>query len=76
MKLKCGMNVQDVQAVAQRDIEQSDVARDWSTHAIRDGRTELWLGFPEGKLKWSQVLWAQKMMKMASYQRRNLCGSE
>lgn len=73
-QLRCGMSVEDVRSIARREVEQRDVPRDWSTHAIRDGRTDLWLGFPEGRLRWVQVLWAQKMMKMAMYQRRDLCG--
>lgn len=73
-RLECGMSVEDVSSIANRDVEQRDIPRDWSTHAIRDGHTDLWLGFPDGKLRWAQVLWAQKMMKMAMYSRVDLCG--
>ena len=74
-RLECGMSVEDVRRIAGRDVEKMDAPRDWTTHLIRDGSTDLWLGFADGKLKWSQVLWAQKMMKMAMYQQRNLCSS-
>jgi hypothetical protein len=73
-RFQCGMSVEDVRKIAGRDVEQRDVPRDWSTHAIRDGSTDLWLGFPDGKLRFTQVLWAQKMMKMAMYSRIDLCG--
>jgi hypothetical protein len=44
-RLTCGMTVDEVRTIAGRDIEQRDVPRDWSTHAIRGGGTDLWLGF-------------------------------
>jgi hypothetical protein len=73
-RLTCGLTVDEVRNIAGRDIEQRDVPRDWSTHAIRGGGTDLWLGFENGKLRWSQVLWEQEMIKMAMYSRRDLCG--
>lgn len=73
-RLQCGMSVEDAGRIAGRDIEKSEVPRGWSTHVIRGGRTELWLGFPEGKLRWVQVLWAQRMTRMAMYDRIDLCG--
>jgi hypothetical protein len=72
-RLECGMSVEDVRNIAGRDIQHMDVPRDWTTDLIRDGSTDLWLGFQDGKLTSVQVLWAQKMMKMAMYQRRDLC---
>ena len=74
-RLTCGLTVDEVRSIAGREVEQRDVPRDWSTHAVRKGRTNLWLGFQAGKLRWSQVLWEQKMMKMAMYSRRDHCGS-
>jgi hypothetical protein len=73
-RLTCGLTVEEVRSIAGREVEQRDVPRDWSTHAVRDGRTNLWLGFQDGKLRWSQVLWEQKVMKMAMYSRHDLCG--
>jgi hypothetical protein len=73
-RLTCGLTVDEVRSIAGRKVEQRDVPRDWSTHAVRDGRTNLWLGFQDGELRWSQVLWEQKMMKMAMYSRRDHCG--
>jgi hypothetical protein len=73
-RLQCGMSVTEVRSAIGRNPEQLEVPIDWATHLIRDGSTDLRLGFPQGKLRWVQVLWAQKMMKMASYQRADLCG--
>ena len=73
-RLTCGLSAEEVGSIAGREVEQRDVPRDWSTHAVRDGRTSLWLGFQDGKLRWSQVLWEQKVMKMAMYSRHDLCG--
>ncbi len=73
-RLQCGMTVAEVRITIGKDITALDVPRDWTTHMVRDGSTDLWLGFPEGRLRWVQVLWAQKMQVMAMYQRRDLCG--
>jgi hypothetical protein len=73
-RLSCGLTADDVRSISGRDVQHLDVPRDWTTHLIRDGSTDLWLGFVDGKLRWSQILWAQKMMKMAMYSRRDLCG--
>jgi hypothetical protein len=74
-RLTCGLTVDEVRSIAGR-IQEFDVPRDWTTHVVQYGSTELWLGFVDGKLRWSQILWAQKMMKMAMYSRRNLCGRD
>ena len=73
-RLQCGMTIDQVHAIAGRKIVALDVPRDWTTHMIRDGSTDLWLGFSDGKLRWAQVLWAQKIERMAMYQRVDLCG--
>jgi hypothetical protein len=72
-QLTCGMLPEQVEQLSGRRVEVRDVPKDWSTHVISDDRTELWLKFDEGKLRYVQVLWAQKMMKMAMYSRRSLC---
>ncbi len=73
-RVRCGMSVADVRTITGRNPEQLDVPIEWTTHLIRDGSTDLRLGFPQGKLRWVQVVWAQKMMKVAMYQRADLCG--
>lgn len=75
-RLECGMAVEQVQRLSSRPLEAMEVPRDWMTHFIRDNATDLWLGFDQGKLRWSQVAWAARMMKMATYQRVDHCGGQ
>ncbi len=74
--LECGMAVQQVRALSTRPLQQMEVPRDWMTHFIRDNDTDLWLGFEQGKLRWSQVAWAVRMTHVATFQRVDLCGSD
>lgn len=72
--LKCDMNMQTVSSFSKLPIEKLDAPRAWMTHIIRDDQTELWLGFKNEKLKWAQIAWAEKMMRIATFQRIDLCG--
>lgn len=72
-QLKCGMSVKDVETVSQKTVQTMEVPRGWVTHFLRDGSTDVWLGFRDDKLESVQVAWAEKMMKMATYQRIDLC---
>lgn len=69
----CGMTIAEVQALTNKYLQEMEVPRDWMTHLIRDDETDLWLGFENGKLRFIQVAWMQKMMKVATYQRVDLC---
>ena len=71
--LQCGMSIEEVQDLTSKKIIKQDVPREWVTHLIRDNNTDLRLGFKNGKLYAVQIAWAQKMMKIATYQKVNLC---
>jgi hypothetical protein len=73
LKLACNMSPQEVEKISGRDLVKLEAPREWATHYIRSGSTDLWLIFKDEKLKSVQVAWAEKMMKMASYQRMDLC---
>lgn len=75
-QVRCDMSLNDVGVLVDRPVQKMEVPRGWMTHLVRDGNTELWLGFEENKLKWLQVAWAAKMMRMATYQRVDMCGLE
>ena len=72
-QLKCDMSLAQVQSLTSRDVHAEDAPRRDMTHYIRDGSTDVWLVFDNDKLKSAQVLWAQEMMKYASYQQIQLC---
>jgi hypothetical protein len=72
--VKCNMTVAEVEALAGKKILKESVPRADMTHYIRDDGTDVWFVFEGDKLKSVQILWAHKMMKYASYQRKNLCG--
>jgi hypothetical protein len=67
------MSVSEVERLAHRKLIEEDSPRAEMTHYIRDGSTDVWFVFSDDKLKSVQVLWAEKMMRYASYPRRILC---
>ena len=74
-RLKCGMSVDQARSAIGKDVAAMDVPREWTTHIVREGDTDLWLGFQDGKLRWIQILWATGTKEMAMHQRQDLCGS-
>jgi hypothetical protein len=72
-QLKCDMSLAQVQSLTSKDVNAEDAPRKDMTHYVRDGSTDVWLVFENDKLKSAQVLWAQEMMKYASYQQIQLC---
>lgn len=74
LKLQCDMDMNTVTSLSDLEISELEYARDWNTHVIYNGRTELRLGFVDGQLKWTQVAWPEKIMKIASYAVIDLCG--
>jgi hypothetical protein len=72
-KLRCGMSTAEVQALAKRTIEPLD--RDWGTHFIRDGSTDMWLTFDRGQLKAYQIAWVRPLTVVESNPRVDLCSS-
>ena len=77
-EVKCGMSVEGVQALTRRPVEKVEVPRKLTTHIIRDDftGTDLWLGFNDNKLQYVKVLWAYKIMKMASFSRVDIYNNE
>ena len=73
-KLRCGMSVKEVEKLTQKTVIEMDSPRVWRTHMISSGNTDVWLIFREGKLESVQIAWAEKIMRLASYQRIDLCG--
>ena len=71
--LECDMLLEQVRSLTPKEIQEEDAPRRGMTHFIRDGRTDVWLVFKDNQLKSAQVLWAQEMMKYASYQQIQLC---
>lgn len=74
LQLQCDMTIDEVQSLAGRPVTAWEVPRGWLNYSIRDGDTELWLGFVNDKLKWVQVAWDVKLTRTAKYQRIDLCG--
>lgn len=74
--LRCDMTVQEVESIVRRSIIPREVARGWITHEIRDGGTSMNFGFISGKLKYEQIIWEIEPMRMAMYQKIDLCGLE
>lgn len=58
-KLRCGMSVSEVQGLANRPVEPLN--RDWATHFIRDGATDVWLTFSNGQLSSYQIAWVKPL---------------
>lgn len=77
-EVRCDMSIEEVKALTTKPLIQVDVPDDRMTHYISDslGTTELRLVFDDGKLKSVQVVWAQRMMKLATYEKTALCGQE
>jgi hypothetical protein len=67
------MTVSEVQSITKFEVVEMNPPAGWKTHFIRDNATDLYLGFVENELKYIQIAWAQKMMKMAMYQRIDIC---
>ena len=72
-QLKCDMSVSKVQSLTTKNVYAENAPRKDMTHYVRDGSTDVWLVFENDELKSAQVLWAQEMMKYASYQQIQLC---
>ena len=70
------MTIEEVQALVNKPIIEKEAPMNNRTHYIRDGSTDVWFVFRDGKLKSVQILWAHKMMRYASYQQALLCVSE
>ncbi len=73
VQLRCGMTVSEVQSITKYKIIEMNPPAGWKTHLVRDNATDLYLGFVEGKLKFIQIAWAQKMLKMAMYHQIDIC---
>jgi len=77
-EVKCDMSVDEVQALTTRPLIQVDVPDQGMTHYMSGslGTTELRLVFDDGNLKSVQVVWAQRTMQLATYEKTALCGQE
>lgn len=74
-KLKCDMTLEAVQALTSRRVVAHEIPRFWKTHIVHGSSTAIELGFENGHLKFAQISWAEKMTRMASFQRIDLCGT-
>lgn len=72
-QVKCGMSIAAVQALSHETFIEMEVPAGWKTHYFRNNETDVSFGFVNGKLRYIQVSWNQKMMRTASYQKIDLC---
>lgn len=70
-KLRCGMSIAEVQALANRPIEPLN--REWGTHFIRDGSTDVWLTFDRGRLSSYQIAWVRPLTIVEKKDRVDVC---
>lgn len=65
------MSVSEVQNLAKKPIEPMN--REWATHLIRDGATDVWLTFDKGQLNSYQVAWVKPLTIVEKADQVSLC---
>ena len=54
-------------------VNALDPPRPFATHLIRDGATDVWLVFDDGRLRSIQLAWMYALKKMKTDPRIDLC---
>jgi hypothetical protein len=73
--LRCGTTIQEAEEIAGRTIEPLEVPNGWISHHIRDGSTDVLIGFSAGRARFVQVTWdVVGKERNARFQRVDLCG--
>jgi len=70
-KMRCGMSIQEVEAVAAKIVKPLN--RDWGTHFVEDGSTDVWLTFEKNQLKAYQIAWTRGLTIVEKRERVDLC---
>lgn len=70
-KMRCGMSIQEVEAAAAKTVKPLN--RDWGTHFVEDGSTDVWLTFEKNQLKSYQVAWTRGLTIVEKRERVDLC---
>ncbi|MDU9049763.1 MAG: hypothetical protein Q3M30_13025 [Candidatus Electrothrix sp. Rat3] len=72
-QVECGMSIVEVEKLTDKKLTTMEVPAGWKTHFFRSNNTDFSLGVKNGKVRYIQLSWNQKMMRTAYYQRIDLC---
>ena len=70
-RVRCGMSIQEVEAVAAKAVKPLN--RDWGTHFVEEGSTDVWLTFEKNRLQSYQVAWTRGLTIVEKRDRVDLC---
>jgi len=65
------MSISEVQALAKKSVEPLN--RDWGTHLVRDGSTDVWFTFEKDRLTSYQIAWVKPLTIVETKERVDVC---
>lgn len=72
-QLKCGMSIVEAEHVLGTKLQALEARDPRLTHLYRDGMTDLWLIFEDGKLRSSQIIEVQGLTGVRMHSQVALC---